>query len=396
MSAPSKAIRKYLAGYAEPEARGASALAFRFGHALVIPSYAEAEAVLDTLDTVPEGPRGPVLTLLVVNEPAEAPALSREANRRTFDSLEQRYGRGRALHSGMRLREHPRGWLLSIDRTGERAIPKKQGVGLARKIGLDVALAAAVRSKSGVAYLHSTDADVHLPADYLAAAEHAQAADGLVYPFRHLPDPETGDAIFAYEASLRYYVAGLRYAGSRYAFHTIGSLLAVSLQGYAAVRGVPKRCAAEDFYLLNKLRKVGPVRTLGSAPLLLSGRASSRVPFGTGPAVSRAADMQDLRQYPVYHPAIFERLRRTLRREPGLDGFQTLKLVHALRDAEYPNQPLQRALRNAPFLAAEPPEDVAAICRQLAALEETGEPAGPARGPMPSLAQSVFGDSSPS
>ncbi len=396
MTAPSKAIRKYLAAYAEPEAQAASALAFRFGHALVIPSYAEAEGVLDTLDTVPEGPRGPVLTLLVVNEPPEVPAQRHEANQRTVEALQQRYGRGRALQPGVQLREHPRGWLLSIDRTGERAIPRKQGVGLARKIGLDFALAAAVHSKSSVAYLHSTDADVRLPADYLAAAEHAPPADGLLYPFRHLPDLVTGDAIFAYEASLRYYVAGLQYAGSRYAFHTVGSLLAVSSQGYAAVRGVPKRCAAEDFYLLNKLRKVGEVRSLCSTPLLLSGRPSSRVPFGTGPAVARAAGMQDLTQYPVYDPAIFERLRLALRRQPDLDGFQTLKLVHALRDAEYPNQPLRRALLNAGFFAPEPAEDIRGMCQQLVSLEQTGGHAVLATGPGPSSAQSVFGGSTPS
>lgn len=365
----SKAIRKYLAGYAEPEAQAASALSFRFGHALVIPSYAEAAGVLDTLDTVPEGCRGPVLIVLVVNEPPEAPAPRIEANQRTFHALERRYGPGQALQPGMRLQDHPRGYLLSIDRTGPEAIPKKQGVGLARKIGLDLTLAAAVHSKSAVAYLHSTDADVRLPEDYFAASERADGADGLLYPFSHLPDDDTGEAIFAYEASLRYYVAGLRFAGSQYAFHTIGSLIAVSPQGYAAVRGVPKRCAAEDFYLLNKLRKVGQVRTLRGGPVLLSGRASSRVPFGTGPAVARAATLQDPTQYPVYHPAVFERLRQDLRETPDLDGFQTLKRVHALRDAEYPNQPLRHALAEAPFFAGSPSTSLWSICEALASLE---------------------------
>ena len=65
-----------------------------------------------------------------------------------------------------------------------------------------------------------------------------------------------------YEYSLRYYVAGLTYAQSPYAFHTIGSTMAVNAEHYASVRGFPRREAGEDFYLLNKLAKVGSVHTL--------------------------------------------------------------------------------------------------------------------------------------
>ena len=53
----------------------------------------------------------------------------------------------------------------------------------------------------------------------------------------------------------------MKYARSPYAFHTIGSTMAVSANHYAKVRGFPKREAGEDFYLLNKLAKV---KTLGA------------------------------------------------------------------------------------------------------------------------------------
>ncbi len=65
-----------------------------------------------------------------------------------------------------------------------------------------------------------------------------------------------------YELSLRYYVAGMKFARSPYAFHTIGSSMAVSPVHYARVRGFPKREAGEDFYLLNKLAKLGSVLEL--------------------------------------------------------------------------------------------------------------------------------------
>ena len=44
-----------------------------------------------------------------------------------------------------------------------------------------------------------------------------------------------------------------------------------------------KRNAGEDFYLLEKLSKVAPLRKLSGAPILLRSRESFRVPFGTGP-----------------------------------------------------------------------------------------------------------------
>ena len=73
--------------------------------------------------------------------------------------------------------------------------------------------------------------------------------------------------------SLRYYVAGMKYARSHLThFHTIGSTMAVRASYYAKVRGFPKREAGEDFYLLNKLAKVGTVLELEASPELPANR----------------------------------------------------------------------------------------------------------------------------
>ena len=63
---------------------------------------------------------------------------------------------------------------------------------------------------------------------------------------------------------------GLGFAGSPYAYHSVGSTLAVRAEAYAIVRGVPKRAAGEDFYLLDKLAKVTPIRVLTGEPVAIS------------------------------------------------------------------------------------------------------------------------------
>jgi hypothetical protein len=115
-----------------------------------------------------------------------------------------------------------------------------------------------------------------------------------------------------YEYSLHYYVAGLRWADSNYAYHTIGSTLAINYRHYCQVRGFPQRPAAEDFYLLNKLRKTGTIRSLEAPVIELEARHSSRVPFGTGPAVSAIAELDDALAWPLYHPDSFVYLRSFL------------------------------------------------------------------------------------
>ena len=86
--------------------------------------------------------------------------------------------------------------------------------------------------------------------------------------------------------------------------------MAVNFMAYAQVRGYPKRSAGEDFYLLNKLNKVGAVKTLSSPLIKLEARNSARVPFGTGPAVARLLDTKSMQDAPLfYHPMIFKHLK---------------------------------------------------------------------------------------
>ena len=309
-----KALQQYLERHAEPEAHIADRMAGTFGHALVVPAYDEGDDLMRALHSVPSGKEGEVLVVLVVNATPEAPAWVHERNLEVLPRLRQKFGREEASFldgaAPARLFRFPVGRILHVDRASpEHLLPKGQGVGLARKIGFDIALRLYRSSKLASAWLHSTDADVLLPRDYFDRASDLSRnhAAALVYPFTHRGEEDVtlARAIQLYEISLRYYVLGLASAGSPYAHHTIGSTLAIGATAYAKVRGVPKRTAAEDFYLLGKVAKVGTVAALDGRPISLSGRVSRRVPFGTGPAVERIARHGD---FTLYHPLIFAHL----------------------------------------------------------------------------------------
>ncbi len=224
--------------------------------------------------------------------------------------------------------------LLMVDRFSDgRKLPAKGGVGHARKIGADLALNLIHRQRIGTGWIHCSDADVQLPDTYFTFSNNLRDAgsgySALVYPFSHIDDPgraESAEVVAAtrlYELSLRYYVAGMKYACSPYAFHTIGSTMAVSAVHYAQVRGFPRREAGEDFYLLNKLAKVGAVLELDEGPdneaIRIESRRSDRVPFGTGAAVNRITALADpMGGFRFYDPAVFELLKLWLLALPSI------------------------------------------------------------------------------
>jgi hypothetical protein len=197
-------------------------------------------------------------------------------------------------------------------------IPHQKGVGLARKIGNDLGLVLLQAGLVNTPWLFNTDADAQLPADFL---QHPQVKSCLSnaqlsafqYGFTHEAcQSDFQESTWCYDQYLRYHYRGLTHAQSPYAYTTVGSLLTAAAPYYAAVRGFPKRAAGEDFYLLNKLRKQGPIHTLSSPRVLLSGRPSHRVPFGTGPTLSRWQS-QDRWNTTVWPPQVYSALREVLK-----------------------------------------------------------------------------------
>ena len=399
-----KSTRKYLARYAEPEAALSLELCCAttinsWQYCLVIPAYKESNSFYQRLSATLLQQHA-VLLILVINQP-DSLANPHHDNTNLWQCLIDATDE-RQSHDKLQLRSIPAtdSALLLVDRfSPEQQIPEKQGVGLARKIGADIALALIDGGHIKRPWIYTSDADALLPSDYFVALDDdkgkAQSA-AAIYPFKHrCDDNPVGRATQLYEQRMQQYVEGLHSAGSPYAFQTIGSTIAVSAPHYAQVRGFPKRSGGEDFYLLNKLAKTGQINCLQKPEIIIEARQSDRVPFGTGPAISKLLIEKNIDDAKIfYHPQIFIELKAWLEVMPmtqtqGLnhlplpeaclnalqtigveqaiastrtiststqsynkhmntwfDAFKTLKFVHYLREDSHPSQSLS-TLKNA-------------------------------------------------
>ncbi len=150
--------------------------------------------------------------------------------------------------------------LIDASSKGKELGEKDSGVGFARKIGLDLALTAfdySIKKKKIMIWL---DADCKVDKNYLCTVVdefNNKNLSAATINFSHdvSGTGELTKAIIPYEIFLRYYVLGLKYAKSPYAFHTIGSTIAVDHNAYIKAGGMNKKKAAEDFYFLQKVAK---------------------------------------------------------------------------------------------------------------------------------------------
>jgi hypothetical protein len=268
---------------------------------MVIPALAESDCLFETLASLAANPPEYLerfLALVVVNNRKETSQADRDDNQRTLSRL----------IAGSR--EFPHLNLAWVDAasTGLELPAKGGGVGLARRIGLDLALTR-LDFKGDDPILICLDADTQVEPAYLPAiVAHFQSTDcgGAVIPFLHRPGAsrEEQKAIDRYELFLRSYVLGLSLAGSPYAFHTVGSAMACSAKAYIRMGGMNRREAAEDFYFLQQLHRTSGVAQVRGTTVYPSPRPSHRVPFGTGRSVSRSLD-GDRQAIMFYHPRCY-------------------------------------------------------------------------------------------
>lgn len=313
------AIDRYLRNYAEPETELLTNFPLlRWQHCVVIPALDEAPAFLQTFFATFHHQPDNYMMVLVVNRSSDRTHSPNNAN--LIAGVETVFNQPLWRHQHLSLHCADNISVLLVDRSSRLTIPSKQGVGLARKIGCDIACALIEKANISSAWVYSSDADARLPENYFCHSNKQSQSSARVFEFTHQPDintesePSCHHATSLYEAHLRYFRDGLDYAGSPYAFFTLGSTLAVSAQHYCAARGFPKRPAGEDFYLLNKLAKLGDISFCPEVRLQIQSRESRRVPFGTGPAVERISNMLTNDQtYCTYNPKIFILLRRWLR-----------------------------------------------------------------------------------
>ncbi len=285
-------------------------------------------------------------------------------------------------------------------------LPKKHaGVGLARKIGMDEAVSRFHSiGKDGI--IVCFDADSQCQDNYLRAIEQHftdhPKTPGCAIRYEHPVEGDEFDqpvynGIINYELFLRYYNIGLQYAKLPFSYHTVGSSMAIRSSAYQKQGGMNKRKAGEDFYFLHKIIALGNFTALNTTKVIPSPRTSDRVPFGTGKAINDWLNSEQ-KKYLTYDFRVWEMLKSFVATIPQLrtievnatdfylnpnhqvfiqflnlnnfseglkeirknstspesfqkrffvwfNAFRVLKLVHYIRDEQYPDQPIYNQAR---------------------------------------------------
>ena len=380
-------MNTYLNRYAYPSLHIGATPAPNTGLSVVMPVHNEPE-VLKALNSLANSslPNTTTEVLIIINESEQASSPIQKQNQETFAEVNQ--------------------WIRQQTKPGisyfvkHLLLPAKHaGVGLARKAGMDEAVRRfeQINRKDGIILCY--DADCTCSTNYLEQVytqfitQQLNAASIYYEHPLHL-HPNTA-AIIAYELHLRYYVNALRKAGYPYAFHTVGSSMAVRSTIYQKAGGMNKRKAGEDFHFLHKVIPFGKFNEITSATVYPSARVSNRVPFGTGKAMGDW-HKKGLNHLLSYHPQIFKDIGQLLKIAPQLfkstlatkliqklprpiqlyleaenfnlvlkelnrqsrtsetfmhrfygwlNGLKMLHLVHFLRDTSYPNIPVAEAAK---------------------------------------------------
>lgn len=204
--------------------------------------------------------------------------------------------------------------LVDASSSGYGLPEKDGGVGLARKIGMDLVLSIFDYNNKGKNIILCTDADSKVEKNYISEVFNKVNKQNIKAGYVKFNHPIEGDienqkAIVCYEIFLRYYVLGMQYSKSPYAIHTIGSTMLCDAETYVKIQGMNKRKAAEDFYFMEKLCKNVPIKYINTTSIYPSGRGSWRVPFGTGQRVNRFLS-NEIDEYQLYSPESFEIVKK--------------------------------------------------------------------------------------
>jgi len=253
---------------------------------VVIPCYNEPN-LLETLYnlSICDRPDANVLTVIVINSGLFAGNEVVTQNRGSFERISlfaERYNESGFGFFPLLFEDLPR---------------KHAGVGLARKIGMDLAVEHFLRNEKTRGIIISLDADCTVSPNFLTtiwgAFSRDKSLNSTIHDFRHRVEedgPLTESAARQYEAYIRYFRSMLEYIGFPYYWHTIGSAFAVSADAYMRVGGMGRQQGGEDFYFLQKIFALGNIRDLKETRVFPMARLSDRVPFGTGPSLQKIMD----------------------------------------------------------------------------------------------------------
>ena len=253
------------------------------------------------------------------------------------------------------------------------------GVGSARRLGTDLALALQASWTACSPYVRWLDADGHYPPLYFRDEAPAVSYAARFARFLHIapegasprgaPGGALAEAAVIYDAWLRYEWAALSAVGAAGAYPPIASILHIHVGAYAAVRGVPERDAGEDFHLLAKLSKVGAIGGPLQAMVCLAARTEVRAPVGTAAGIN-ALLLGESPPALFTHPEAFRALGYVLHatgahQRASLPDPANAGPVPSWEDARAPFAPAKGAWPDERPL---PPPNPAALLRTLLAL----------------------------
>lgn len=376
-------LKDYIKKHAFREPLCLNGIAKDLGIIVVIPAHDEG-SLIPTLQSLANCKRTKkkIEVIIVFNASETSPESIIEKNKHAKREVEQWF-----------LNQEVNQLAFQLQIIEENKLPKKHaGVGLARKIGMDEAVRHFDTIDNNRGIIVCFDADSQCEPNYLVEIEkHFEKNTGaLSIRFEHPIDgndysKEIYQGIYFYELHLRYYKNGLHFANLPYAYHTIGSSMAVDALNYCKQGGMNRRKAGEDFYFLQKFIDVGLISELNSTKVIPSPRASHRVPFGTGRAIQEMLDnereieksyafdcFQLLKdcflevgewytkepqwntKFEEFYGTIFltkklSEIRQQSTSQQGFikrffqwfNAFQCLKFIHFLRDNYYENKPLE-------------------------------------------------------
>ena len=245
-----------------------------FNQAIVIPTYAELEFLPLTIESINQNKPellNQTLVVVVVNNANNSPQSIKDNNQLTIQKInENNYQFTFAV--------------IDAASPGLELPLKHAGVGLARKIGMDLALPHLTSPQS---LIFCTDADTQVSPDYLSKVKQifkSQNTSAAVIGSSHLKsqDSAINDAIGQYEKFLKTTAEKMQRAGSPYGYVSMGSTIVCTAEAYCAVGGMPRKKTTEDFYFLQELTKYCGVHNIPETLVFPSPRPISRVYLGTG------------------------------------------------------------------------------------------------------------------
>ena len=246
----------------------------KFSHAMVIPCLNEYEhlpVLLKSIEKNGDLILKNIIIIIVINNSEIDSEIIKYNNKKTYELL---------INNSF---DFTIGIIDAFSKKLE--LPKKYaGVGLARKIGMDLAIPYLINDNS---LIFSTDADSIINKNYFKTiinhfnTTQIQAA---VVKFKHINsnDRSITKQIIKYENFLKNTANKMKASGSPYGYVSMGSTMICTVKAYVSIGGMPKKKATEDFYFLQALSKYCGVKTINKILVYPSSRLENRIYLGTG------------------------------------------------------------------------------------------------------------------